>query len=81
MTCEEAKAARFSPKECLQAGFTWQEGKAAGFRSQFRDGDARYAPLFGRQGITIGMVATWVERESRPACRPCSMTAREGACA
>jgi len=45
MTCEEAKAARFSPKECLQAGFTWQEGKAAGFRSQFRDGDARYAPL------------------------------------
>jgi len=33
MTCEEAKAARFSPKECLQAGFTWQEGKAAGFAS------------------------------------------------
>ena len=32
-TCAEAKQAGFNPRECMQAGFTFQEGRAAGFRS------------------------------------------------
>jgi hypothetical protein len=34
-TCAEAKAAGLNPRECVRAGFTYEEGTAAGFPSRY----------------------------------------------
>jgi hypothetical protein len=34
-TCKDAREAGFKPKECMQAGFTYEEGTAAGFRGSY----------------------------------------------
>ena len=33
-TCKEARAAGFKPRDCYQAGFTYEEGRAAGYPSR-----------------------------------------------
>ena len=53
-TCQEARAAGFKPIDCHQAGFTYEEGKAAGFPFNFAVGS--HVDYGGFGGCTLAVL-------------------------
>ncbi len=45
-TCKDAKDAGFMPRDCVRAGFTYEEGRAAGFPSRYRASNGTLSDSF-----------------------------------